>query len=204
MITAEVRWFFEEEISFDHLKQSLSFSDPSERVDYYLSGTGTRLGVKWREGNLEVKQQRGSALPLDFGRLSGEGEMWQKWSFSLDRKESYREMLATQPQPWVAVHKHRHKAGFAYDASQQKVHPLPEPSAEQGCDLEITVLTVAEQNYSTLGLEAFGPEPTLRQNLISTIGYLSENGNLEGLDLTGASSSSYARWLHFRSRYTTS
>lgn len=165
--------------------QSFSFSEPSKRVDYYLLNTGVQLGVKWREGSLEAKQQQGVSQSYSNGQLEGEIACWKKWSFALDERETYSDNLAEQPQHWLAVHKQR-----------QQVH--------DGCQLEVTYLTLRKRAYTTLGLEAFGSERSPRQNLMATIGYLLESGNLEGLDLSLRSSNNYAHWIHTNFNNTTS
>lgn len=205
MKTAEIRWFFAGASSFDTFKQSFSFSESSKRVDYYLLDTGERLGVKWREGQVEAKQQQEDSQPYTQTLLAGEVESWKKWSFALSERETYSDDLSNQPQHWIAIHKSRQTASFVYDAIQRTIHPsLPDRQVHDGCNLEITYLTVREKLYTTLGLEAFGHPANLRQNLITTIGYMMENGNLEGLDLSLNTSNNYARWIHTKFTNTTS
>lgn len=204
MTTAEIRWFFGEVVSFDSLMQSLSFSEPSKRVDYYLLNTGVQLGVKWREGRLEAKQQQGVSQSYSNGQLEGEIACWKKWSFALDERETYSDNLAEQPQHWLAVHKQRQQVQFTHDARQQIVQADSGRQVHDGCQLEVTYLTLRKRAYTTLGLEAFGSERSPRQNLMATIGYLLESGNLEGLDLSLRSSNNYAHWIHTNFNNTTS
>ena len=153
---------------------------------------------------MEAKQQQGKSQSYSNGRVSGEVEFWKKWSFTLDEQASYADDFSTQPQHWLAIRKHRQTAGFAYDPVQQTASPvLSEAQVSDGCSLEITYVTVAGKTYATLGLEAFGRKESLQQNLISSIDYLSENGNLDGLDLLLRRSSNYARWIHVNFCHTT-
>jgi len=198
VLTAEIRWFFEKTTILDALEQRLEpllhFSESSKRTDYYLIGAGARLGIKWREGNIEIKQQQADAKPYHQEALAGELEFWKKWSFKLENRDNYPDKLDTQH--WVSISKHRKQALLKYNETQQTAVPLPSGSeAKNICEVEITRGLVDNDTYFTVGLEAFGYSASLRENLVATIDYLLKSGNLEGLDLSASYSSNYARWI---------
>ena len=194
MLTAEIRWFFKQAPSFISLEQSLPFTRPSERTDYYLAGSGPKLGIKWREGKIQIKQQQGEAQLYQNEALLGEIEIWKKWSFGLENREEYPYELHTQH--WIPVSKLRRLSRLEYDESRQSVHPLStEKEANNICEVEITRVQSNDHEFFTLGLEASGCEDTLRMNLITAIEYLVSKDMHRGLKLSAGNSNNYARWL---------
>ena len=192
-LTAELRWFFNHPIPFNEAFASFSVSEPAERQDHYLLDSGERLGVKWREGNMEIKQQQGEAEKFAERAVAGHLEQWTKWSFALEDKQ------ALHPDPhWLPIAKRRRLILFSYDAYARTVSPVTEPEGENLCTLEYTHLTVAEEDYYTLGLEASGEPTLIKSSLVQTIAYLSERVHFEKLGLAQKNSSNYARWIQHR------
>jgi hypothetical protein len=85
--TLEIRWFFSGSIphDFNHWFTSLGESRSVDaRVDHYLAGTGPLLGIKVREGSLEIKQRQQHHGRQDFApALSGMVESWTKWRVAI-------------------------------------------------------------------------------------------------------------------------
>ena len=192
-LTAELRWFFDHPIPFDEVFASFSVSEPTERQDHYLLGSGECLGVKWREGNVEIKQQQGEAEVFAEQAVAGYLEQWTKWSFALEDKQAL-----SFDSHWLAIIKRRRLLTFAYDAHRHTVSPVTESQGENLCTLEYTHLTVAEGDYYTLGLEAAGEPALIKSSLVQTIAYLSERVHFEKLGLAQRNSSNYARWIQHR------
>ena len=88
----EIRWFFDEENEqlygwFND--QGLDFNYIPPRIDYYhIPSLKANLGIKLREGRIEVKQRFGGPQP---GQLSscckGFYEEWIKWSFEIEEQD---------------------------------------------------------------------------------------------------------------------
>lgn len=192
-LTAELRWFFDHPLPFSEVFTSFSVSEPAERQDHYLLGSGERLGVKWREGNVEVKQQQGKAEVFAEQEVAGYLEQWTKWSFALEDKQALS--LGSR---WLPITKRCRLLTFAYDARRHTVSPETKLEDENLCTLEYTHLTVVEGDYYTLGLEASGESNLVKPSLIQTIAYLSEHVHFEKLGLMQGNSSNYARWIQHR------
>ena len=193
--TAELRWFLEQPLSDEWIASFPAVRQPV-RHDFYLLGSGKQLGVKWREGNIEIKQQQGEAEAYKHSEeAEGYLEHWKKWSFPLANKEEFN-----PSDNWLKITKHRQLARFSYRADTQIVTPqeADQETANQ-CELEYTHLVVARQDYYTLGLEASGEMPHLKEILVYTVNYLAKNTTLEKLGL--ANSTNYAQWIrhHFSS-----
>jgi hypothetical protein len=194
MLTAEIRWFSDHARAFKSLEQLLPFSRPSERTDHYLLGSGTRVGIKWREGNIEVKQQQGEGQTYQKDTVSGTIENWKKWSFALENQNDYLDKFDTQY--WLPVSKQRRLAPLKYDEVQHNVLPLSsDQQAENRCEVEITQVLADGDLYFTLGLEASGRRDKLQESLVATIDYILERSALEELDMSLGRSSNYARWI---------
>jgi hypothetical protein len=124
------------------------------------------LGIKWREGKIEVKQrlhQHGVVNPHQ--QVSGLMEQWHKWSFPLAA-------TSTDPMPdslaesfWVAVKKVRTLCKYEVTSGRAVLHVPAGDLPEQGGQVELTRLTVQGSEWWTVGLEAWGKETDMRGNL---------------------------------------
>ena len=107
--TEEIRWFFSgttpKSVTAWYEAQVCAASDQPPRTDFYLRlDDDDSLGIKLREGRIEVKQRKeaGGLVQLS-EKVVGQVEAWRKWSFDLaETEESVAE--ATQ---WVGVWKAR-------------------------------------------------------------------------------------------------
>jgi hypothetical protein len=197
--TAEIRWFHRAMIPPEVREwvgalRGLPAHQPL-RIDYYLRLARTdSLGVKLREGRLEIKQRvRRHGIVHLHDRVDGMVQIWRKWSFPLALATEELQSFAVPAASWIAVHKERHvhRYGFAGDGGILSI-PLDLLSA-QGCDLEVTDLRVEGQTWWSLALEAFGPEETLSETVM-TVG---QQLFLTGLPpiLQDRASWSYPEWL---------
>ena len=87
--SVEARWFYDGTIPPRVLRwfreYQGSLEGPAHRVDYYLRlADGDSLGIKVREGRLEIKQRHRTYGMVEFHeRATGLVEHWRKWSFQL-------------------------------------------------------------------------------------------------------------------------
>lgn len=190
--TAEIRWFFEQPLPFDTCLSIFPTVKQPVRHDFYLLDTGERMGIKWREGNIEIKQQQGATETYERNGIAGQLEYWTKWSFPLADQTAF-----SPTADWLKISKSRRLLSLAYDTKTQSVSVIAndQAAANRG-ELEYTQLRVADRNYYTIGVEASGEGAHRRENLRRTMDYLIENSNLKGLNLTQANGSNYARWIH--------
>lgn len=195
--TVELRWFFSEPVRFDEYLVSFNptilveVENQPTRHDFYLLDSGERIGIKWREGNIEIKQQQSEAETYENNNVVGYLEHWEKWSFPLAGPGDFR-----PTNRWLKISKRRRLLTLAYDATTRGVSPVADDQAVVNrCELEYTQLRVADRDYYTLGAEASGESAHLQETLLRTMDYLAENSNLNCLNLTRARSSNYARWI---------
>jgi len=166
------------------------------RTDTYLRFPHARtVGVKMREGRLEVKALirpaektfRLSAFP-DEQHL----ESWEKWSLAHESLEPLLHHWArAQPYQWLEVGKRR----WLFDG-------LPEDAGEARVQCELSQLEVQKKRYWSLSLEAFPLGPDAFQAALRAARLVVEPA-LQGLPASVISAlriMSYPRWLgHWQS-----
>lgn len=197
--TLEVRWFIRGSIP-EEVREWFARGDPAPidappRVDYYLClQRSNALGIKLREGRIEIKQRLHQYGNIRFHRrVTGTIEHWRKWSMPLATTgESLAEILVPESS-WIAVRKERMLRGYRCDADGQVV-ATPGGYADRGCHMELTSVQAGDRVWWTLAFEAYGAEPSLRGSLTSTMGYILERDGAP-TSLDGRDSYGYARWL---------
>jgi hypothetical protein len=195
IVTAEVRWFARGSIPqrvLNWFQDATESSKPPEnRVDdYLLMPEVTSLGIKVRQGRIEIKLRKRKYGEIDLGRgVSGQLEQWQKWSLALEPVEQFFKPGGN----WIPVSKRRYLRKYAI-VGESEVHPLPlERFAESGCGVELTAVELFGNRWWTLAFESWGDEVSLTRNLIQTSEYLSIT---EGAPtLLTIDSYGYPRWL---------
>jgi hypothetical protein len=190
----EVRWIFAGQLEaavtgwFGRFPAGTESREDTYLLDPLLSG----LSVKIRGGRaLEVKAYRGSPGTLEVaGRARGRMESWQKWSFpfSPPRQDS------GDPAGWRPVAKRRRISRFSL-ASGPVTVPVPGPGQEPRCDVELTEIRTAGQDWWTLGFEATGPADLLRSELEATAALVFAQAMPGGVEPGTDESRSYAEWL---------
>jgi hypothetical protein len=165
------------------------------REDHYLQLRDTdTLGIKLREGRVEVKQRvRDQGVFRLQERVTGVVEHWRKWSFQLAAAHRALSSIAAPPTAWIPVRKERllRTYGLTVDGS---VVPVPAPEAlRHACELELTRVDVAGQDWWTLAFEAFGDESALQERLLLVARHVFAAG--EPPALNASESRGYADWL---------
>lgn len=192
--TLEVRWIFSGSIPPDFNRWFTTLGELQSmdtRVDHYLSGTGPSLGIKVREGFLEIKQ-----LDQQHGRriftptFSGMVESWNKWRVTIPADEI--ETLQRE-RAWLAVQKIRQQYTFALPEVGGIVVRDPGEIPRNGGGVELTQISLGHQAWWTFGAEVFGEPQKLSEILDQVIGYVVERG-IE-FHFGVGSSISYPVWL---------
>lgn len=212
----EVRWFIEGSLQEnDGLLRWFHSAEPFARQgdvpapalegrlddapDVYLLLPGhTDMGIKWREGMLQIKGRVASVGSASYrSRHEGIVERWIKWSYA-DLPEHYRALFQSgQQRHPVSVSKRR--AVRLVDL-QQGVAGAMEVDQKTWLDCgiaaEITDLEVGKEKYCTLGFEAF-PDSAISREVFdgAVTAFLDALGEPV---LRAGQSMSYPAWLqHF-------
>lgn len=200
-LTAEMRWFYRgnlpQEISHwfqqDELGEHLA--PPEEREDVYLYlAECDYLGIKLRQGRLEIKWRKAELGVVSFGdRVEGKAEKWGKWLCEDPTKESFQPAGVAGKKEWVGVKKVRPVRQYQVlpEASITAV-PVNE-SIDQGCTVELTELSINGNVWWSLAFEAFGEDDCLMHNLEAVASFVFKT--YRGPKLQAGNSYAYPSWL---------
>ena len=207
----ELRWFFEGPLSGQPALEDWFFGcAPFDKAgdvgvpvwqprrddapDVYLLLPGQAdMGIKWREGLLQIKGLVASLGRRDYcGRHAGSVERWIKWSYA-DLPDGYADLFDSPAVTTVAVHKSR-AVRLAELRADAHLEVSPDSVLDRGIAVELTRIVVDGQAYCSLGFEAF-PDDRLTDAVFDTAvtGFL---GSLDAFQLDAARSMSYADWLN--------
>jgi hypothetical protein len=171
--TVEVRWFRPGAVPADVLSWYLSRTGQSgeqeSRTDFYFrSRDGEGLGVKLREGRIEIKQRqrRWGVVPFG-GDVAGQVEGWMKWSFELARAEEVLANIASGAEHWVSVSKERKQRAFALTPDRKVTHVSEGKTPQTACVVELASVRVAGTEWWSLAFEAYGETADMDQYLIA-------------------------------------
>jgi hypothetical protein len=195
--TVELRWF-QEGATPAGVLDWLQALGPAEkqipRVDYYLRlADEPALGVKLRDGRLEIKKRtvRYGEVQIQ-SKVAGVLEGWRKWAFVLIDPGLDLHRSPDKVSPWLPVRKARQLLRFALVGDrrlliQGRLRP------ERGCEIELTSVSLGMRRWWTLGLEAYGPESSVKNDLMAAARDFFEG---EGpLALEVVDSYGYPEWL---------
>ena len=219
--SAEVRWFLhEQQVQWDqilawfrrhdqlplHVEGSY---DPrtttevfvkreKERTDEYLRFPDCdTVGVKQRQGKLEVKALVASGRPfaLASAGVTGRMDQWVKWSFA-SSLHAQLEAELEQAGPWAKVVKDRFLQKYSF-GSGRLLGVLPDSRPADGCNIELTRLSVKADawDWFTLGFEAFGPSGRVIAILDQAVEQFFAAHGPAPVPLTSRDSRSYPAWL---------
>lgn len=165
--SAEIRWFFAGRPGEDEARwidRDAGALEEPVRTDAYLVFPGcTTVGVKVRQGNLEVKALTRTPEPVEYASgASGYRGAWVKWSAA----SAHIDELVGAGERRAFVEKRRTVRLMLQGTSAS-------PETARGCRLELTNLRVLirpagtgpplghdwadAEHWWTFGLEAFGP-----------------------------------------------
>jgi hypothetical protein len=195
--TAEVRWFHEGRAPANvDAWFSGGGREPAIqpfRVDHYLRLVdGEHLGVKLRDGRLEVKQRAGSLPVTCFNaRVAGVVELWRKWG--VPSAGGPLQVSGDPGDSWIEVEKERALCRYRLLEDQRIVATATDWYPDRGCDLELTAVRVRGREWWTLALEAYGPADSVGDILLDIAEVVFGAGLPPTLD--SADSYGYPRWL---------
>jgi hypothetical protein len=166
----ELRWFYRgslpDEIAnwFDTLGEPLVAAEP--RSDFYLQSSSPDLGVKIRQGNLEVKhlqQQFGKIEVASFGESSV--EQWSKWICTNRTARS----PAAGKQGWIQVDKLRQQRLYQVEFIDPiQLTPIGMPS-KNAAAIELTTLQLRGQTWWTIACEYLGNNISIDRQFVPLV-----------------------------------
>lgn len=187
LITAELRWFFRgrlpQKVGHWFQAESTPTFEGSREDLYFNLMEGDALGVKAREGKLEIKHRTEDlGLKTLSENISGHLEKWAKWSFEIAEEEINFLKTSISKDSWISVKKSRWLKRY------------------EACNVELTEIEVDLQNWWTLGFEAFGKESNIVHDLQIAVEQSLIN-NPFPIALKAADSFSYPKWLRDFSKH---
>ena len=191
--TLEVRWFRPGAAPEPILVWFLAFHSQPERVprrvdrDLRVPQEVTSVGIKLREGGLEVKmREQEHGLLRMHARVRGVLEQWCKWRFPLARTAGTTPPWSRPDTSWVDVSKQRLVHRFSVAPTARVVHVAPGEYPSRGCVLELTEVGVGGRQWWTLCFEAFGDAATLRETFSLVTKHVLATGEPPRLDAAGS------------------
>lgn len=125
---------------------------------YLLVPDAVDMGIKWREGLLQIKGRTRGFRDTAFGAHTGHVECWAKWSYS-GLPSPWRELFALDaPPPGISripVHKRRLLRTFRLDPDGHALEVDVTARLQRGVAVELTEVSAGEHRVLTLGFEAF-------------------------------------------------
>lgn len=212
----EVRWFFEGKVNqHEALKRWFETITPiqkspgvgppvwkgrlDDQPDLYLLVPGSDdMGIKWREGVLQIKGRVSSLGTQVFcGRHHGQVERWMKWSYENTPTPYHQRLFVAGKETGLviaSVRKTRALRTVRLDSLTGKAQEVDVKTfIDRGLLLELTDLEVAGKTYCSLAFEAFPDDSAMHAAFTQTVEAFV--GGLTEFDLIAANSRSYPAWL---------
>ena len=195
--TTEIRWFVPGKIPkpvdewFDNCPGE--WIDQPERTDsYYRLSGGQSLGIKLRQGRLEMKERSSPSEVFRIqNEISGLIETWRKWSFELAGDDEVASWETSANKLWLAVKKTRKLHLYRLTSNGTL---SPQDSAQGSlCQVELTGVFAQGTQWWSLGFEASGAEAKQQEYLKIVANKLL--GHVEGIHLREIDSMSYPDWM---------
>lgn len=199
----EIRWFFEgstpSEVKswFQDLTSPQFFAPAQNLHDFYLRNRDFGLGLKLREGRLEVKWRRrfGEFVGAG-GKVKGQAEDWIEWVWTNGGGRmagQVAESIRHDPRgPWIEVSKERLR--LKHLSTENGLAPVRlDEQIERGCIVELTNVEVLDRRWWTLALDIFSQ----RGDTIMVLHQAAETlfTDYPGPQLGLAHSYGYPQWL---------
>lgn len=205
--TTEVRWFCQGPLPPRILKWfQRGGRQPQEqplRVDYYLGlGANDSLGIKLREGRIEIKQREAQHGAVQLGpQFVGMMERWRKWSWGLawdqgslaEAQDRLAQDWISSP-TWTGVEKKRWLL-IVRATREDGIAPAPDAgTVDEGCQVELAQIRARGQVVWSLSFEGFGGTSAGRETVLIAAAHLF-SGERVDLPLSSGNSFGYPKWL---------
>jgi hypothetical protein len=207
MPTAEVRWFFEGSIPAAIAQwfcRGGLFDKAAPREDHYLlfpSPLG--LNIKLREGRMEVKSLVGAPGLRTFATdITGNVELWEKQIGGKQAVAEFEKLRSSAPHLWIAVGKERTLRTFSLEGDSMHEVAAGKVFLANGCNVELTKITVEGAAYWSFGFEAFGEPSQVEERMQKVAVYIFADNHRPSCPFPAANSRSYPEWLERFSKKT--
>lgn len=138
---------------FDNIKKEQLRTD-----EYLVIPHCNTVGVKQRQGKLEVKAQIGEIENYQDETVSGKIDYWSKWSFQpSETNSSLLEKDLQLSGEWLKINKIRYLLKLSHSDNGVRA-VTPDVWPEKGCQVELTQVWVegSDEIWTSIGFEAFG------------------------------------------------
>lgn len=158
----EIRWFYPTELKSVEkwfMDNGYTFENADPRTDYYLPlKNQDDIGIKLREGNVEIKQRIARTKKENISELAnGYFENYIKWSFSSAEKDPlFQEIIEGEKFNWLGVRKERIGYKLKENQNGSIIRVKMDEFPEYGCQVEYTRIKIKEELWYSLCLEWFG------------------------------------------------
>ena len=154
--TIEVRWFYPGVLPTELLRWFNSLTKPDTRTDVYLQSNSPDMGLKLRQGNLEVKYRQAELGTIEVdGFGNSQVEQWSKWICIDDSSSLTPEQIADKP-GWIKVAKIRHQRLYQVEFGDEiQLRSIFTPT-EGAAAIEVTQLQVEDRIWWTIACEYLG------------------------------------------------
>ncbi len=201
LLTYELRWFYPGRIPediqnwFEQYCLIDSPSPPEERSDLYLYLPECEfLGIKLREGRLEVKWRQAELGIVRFGEsVEGKVEKWGKWLCCDPTGESFQPSQVLANPLWLSVEKVRYSQIYQVTPEFSPQPVFSDENIDNGCSIELTQLVIQNHTWWSLAFEAFGEDAHLMDNLQATANWVFHPDG--GAKLITTDSFAYPSWI---------
>ncbi|MBD1881067.1 hypothetical protein [Coleofasciculus sp. FACHB-T130] len=181
--TIEMRWFYPSKIPieierwFNQDSLGGQIKSPEDREDWYLYlPNSDYLGIKLRQGKLEIKWRQAELKVLRFGDLvEGKAGKWAKWTCEDPISKCFIPAEVVGKESWLSVKKKR----------SQRVY--------QDCTVELTQLQINGKDWWSLAFEATGEDDKSMDNLQAVASQVFQT--YRGAGLRSQDSYAYPQWL---------
>jgi hypothetical protein len=199
--TIEVRWFYSGVIPVDLLTWFAALGEPlvvDNRTDVYLQSSSPDVGVKLRQGNLEVKYRQAilGTIEID-GFGSSHVEEWLKW-ICIDDSSGLNPSQSADRSGWIQVAKSRSQRLYQVEFTDKiQLRSIAKPQAGAAA-IEITQLQVEQQIWWTIACEYLGNKLDLDRQFLPLVNSLLSACPVpdSGRSISGG----YPQWLNTLSR----
>ncbi|PPS46027.1 hypothetical protein [Chroococcidiopsis sp. TS-821] len=176
LTTAELRWFYPGKLP-QHVSQwfeqeQLGYLPPAEkREDIYLYVPESDfVGIKLRQGRLEIKWRKAQLGDLQFGKITGNAEKWAKWLCEDASHESFQPQAVVGKKAWVKIKKVRTQHKYQLSPEREVIAIGIDEVSDRTCNVELTELEVDRDLWWSLAFEA----STTDESLLETLKYVAE------------------------------
>jgi hypothetical protein len=196
LTTCEMRWLLDGPLPEEAERWLQSGRQPAARTwreDRYVLPGIADMGIKQREGRLEIKGRTGKLGAHAIApEIEGNAERWCKWSYDVASiAAGLRGCL--EGHETIVVGKGRVQRHFLLEPGGPAQETAKRDLARRGFSLELMRIRVPSgDEHWSLGIEAAPDDPALLADLLRALG-----DALQGfpLPLPRACSMSYAAWL---------